>query len=405
MDVQRLKACIGKPGKSVVHLIAASVDSNTFIAGKLEEYLAKSPAMLLRGKEVSAGIRTLEELPLSAAGVSKLMQLAKALPGLQQSLRSGATVELTKAFRGGVDLIWDYCKALPNKSGILLELQSLLVECGILFPLDDELNTRLSEVAGWRQQESEEQLLSKLQESCALVESVADGDADAYADSITSLQSVLSSTGRGTAERMDEQTRQKLQRVGKSLMAFAKEAKLDGEESVKLAHANATLGMQLGEFLSIPSMQQEFALVKETVQLVESQQKVNKNEESDAGQGKSSMKVAIELQRKLHRVLESIQQPQCVGHPCQEQISAAVEQAKQTVATLKTKVIESCRAALDEKLETLREIAGGGKDGKGWLENFTGASFDELVAHATQTLLVMDGKALVAGITEVTQAI
>ena len=397
---------MGKPGRSVLHLMAASVESNPYMSARLDEYVLKSPAMISRGKEVQVYLKKLEDLPFTAEGVGTLLKMAKCLPDLQQSLRSGSTQELIKAFRGALDITWDHCKALSPKTGSLLtELQALLVECGILFPLDTEINCRVTEVAAWRQQANEGLLLAQLQEACVALESVQDGDAEAHEVCIAELEKVLGNTGKGTAESMDEQTRRSLQMAGKCIMSFAKSVALQTEAAVKVALSSANVGQLVGEFLSDASMTAEFVEWKDLLGLALSHQKVAGAETAVNGESKAILKAAVDLQRKLHRVLEASQKRGSAGHPCQDVILKEVGVAKQTVDSLKLQVIDACKASVKDMTSILSDVAGGKEAGRSWLEGFEGSDFESLATHAGQHLLKINGKQLVDATTRVTEAI
>eukprot|EP00971_Amphidinium_carterae_P348982 6490779-Amphidinium_carterae.2 len=81
-------------------------------------------------------------------------------------------------------------------------------------------------------------------------------------------------------------------------------------------------------------------------------------------------------------------------HPLKEKLEGFVADAKKLIQDSKKYNLKNSSNKLDDAMKEMGKYANGMSDGSSWLSNYTGTDFQQLLAHASTTILLVDGDVL-----------
>ena len=387
--MQRLSDQIGKAGTNALTFVAASVQSNKWLHGRLLEYVAQGPFMMQHGEEVASLETELQGMVLGAAAVDSLTRIVARMPSLQRGLRSGATRRLYEIFRQKVDEFW-----LLEKESMAMDalskVSSLFVECSLLYPLDVDLHAYMQECAAMTKKQTQGELMKTMKRLCM---SLVDADAskvESFQKATLALIEGLSAVGVGTGEH-DEAQKVVFKKAIKALFAFAVEQ--DWFEPVVAQNMEkcAEAVDRLAQFVNEPSTTEEAGLLQDVVALTAGVNSLAAAKAAEERPLSKMLPLVTNLERqkaKMKQKLKCESLKSHVAHPLASKMLAFGEEM--VVSEMNSMVVVSLEA-VSVTSASVKLVAGGMTDGSTWLYDPKPGNWEELKARAQTTLLTLDG--------------
>eukprot|EP00971_Amphidinium_carterae_P330590 6463700-Amphidinium_carterae.3 len=246
-DVQRLQACIGKCGKSSMVMVAAAVESNSWLLSRLQEYMAKSPAMLSMGHAVAEGVATLQGLVVDSTAIPKVAHLLKSVPTLQQSLRANACDSLVVQLRDSIDALWQQHQSFSDVA-LLREFSELLMSAGILYPLDAAIQKYILDLGEKIRTTSEVEVLNGLMAKCNALTEVDINVPSLFKECLSALADTVQPLSVN-ASQLQESHQSSILVTLKTIHAFANQHNLTVAEIQVVVELSINVGTKLAALL------------------------------------------------------------------------------------------------------------------------------------------------------------
>eukprot|EP00971_Amphidinium_carterae_P013409 264424-Amphidinium_carterae.2 len=368
-DVQRLKFCVGKTGRTSLHLVAAALDSNAGLKEKLEEYIAKSPMMLSQGGHVDKFTQTLGDIKMEPSAITTLQSVLVHLPALQQGLRSGSCDELLVLFRSRLEEVLAWAKTNGKADGALLAACSrLLMEASTLFPFDEKLQKNIQDVGLLIKNQSQEAVLQHLVDACgalACATDVTDGvelNADACLSAVFQVQEKVCNLGPGRSP-LGEEHKAAIKKAVQSVYKIANAKPPTCPANMPLVESAVDAGMKLAKFAGDTSQMSEMELLSCALGLLASYVELAEVWKTHPLVSTEMLSKVVSVSRQTLLLGDMLKKPSLEGHASINLISKIQIDSKQLLDQTTHDMTSQTTTGLTKSFEALELIAGGTSDG------------------------------------------
>eukprot|EP00971_Amphidinium_carterae_P350986 6491840-Amphidinium_carterae.1 len=358
--------------------------------------------MLSMGHEVPAGVAILEALVIDRSAISKVAPLLKSVPTLQQSLRANACDALVVKLRHSIDDLWEQRESF-NDVALLHEFSDLLMSAGILYPLDAAIQKYILDLGAMIKTSSEAKVLNGLMEKCDGLATADIKDPKQYKECLSALADTLQPLTASTSQ-LQESHQSSLLVTLTRIHAFANTNNLNSPEIQAIVEQSINVGAKLAALLGEKG--DDITFIKVAMDVIVSARNIvlvqEKNKQAFGGE--AMLQHCLTCQRHALQLEKLAKSPSLATHLCQAKFSSVHKVAHTLIAETSTGLKEAGQEKLKQEVEKLKETNGGMNDGNNWVSMFTGSSWQQLLEHASQTLLNMDMAVFSAKLKHVAEA-
>ena len=408
--MRRIRACFGKTTKGLLTKVAAGVDSNAWYNMKVQDYMDTAPALLEKGHLVAKFGAELGSLEPTEGGFQELQAMVKEVAVLQQCLRQGSTEKLQEDIRIKVTSLWEEAEKNSKADTPVLQAASqALVDCSLLFPLDDQIQVFTHACGDLLRKCDLKQDVEMFNRACsAFLEQQAQppSDSEANAEAMATLTTGTGSL-RGSLGSLPDESKGLAHGAQMKIIALLGGCLGDDTLSMEPYLPCADV---LGSILEDPGLAKLVSFLSSVGEVKQCRAKLEAGGDTmDCTlDGDKDMQKTIGLQRAILKAKAS--------RKAADQLNMISDQAwlghAQEILTTSEASLDKVNAArakqsldtLESAHKRLQDISGGLEGGKSWLDGCKATSFEELQVHAGNTIMQTNGKQLVHLAEEVKEA-
>eukprot|EP00971_Amphidinium_carterae_P062947 1245797-Amphidinium_carterae.2 len=392
-DVMSLKQALTKTSKCIVQVVATSLDACPWWHNMIQEYLTKAAATMEQRGTIDRLRRELAEMvEVTELHCQTFMGLFRAVPTLLNVTRAGASQQYLQELLQKVSLLWTHIKSKPGHEWSCETIDSFLAvfsEAVSVWPMEMKFHEYMEEMASLKQENAALEMMRDVLKAATLLLQTTQTEHEPFMEKVTPLLQKVAPTC--TPHGLKDSSKEILLKVIEHIYGFmnlmwgSTTMKLEAMgECAECAHGAASI-LQVKAVLSATTH------VLDAVHMAKSYDVLIK--EPEGCEANQTLKDIIALQRRLDVIVDphgSHGLTQDIFDKVGTFKEVALEKVKQTKLSLLTKY----ESVLKGKMAELKDIHLGMPGGLSWLQGFQGDSFDQLLEHATSTLLSQSGTTL-----------
>eukprot|EP00971_Amphidinium_carterae_P322033 6401313-Amphidinium_carterae.2 len=384
--VRRLKAAEGKSNQASITAISTAVMGTSWWNLRVQEYLAKAPAMVQLAPTVAAYAQSLGTITLDVSSVSKLHEIASGLPALVRQLRHGSCDEVMTKLEHAVKGLWNavHPEASKLEKSQLGSISSLLQECCSLFPLQSGFHEALEACGKVQKEAGQHELLQALLSS---VDKVVKATQKEHAiPAIKELAEFLKST-KIIAQQVPDDAKASLNAaimsVADSLHKYweMKDGMLD------FIGPSVDIFKVLAGILNVPVVSKAVTLVEDGVSMVQGLIELNAIISHESKSGDECLQSVLVLRRRLTKFNKSkALLTEDFKMTLLDKFTVFRAEVTALFSEQKALLIAAVERKLQAEQKNIMKMAGGAPNGAEWLATFHGSTWESLLEHANNTI-------------------
>jgi hypothetical protein len=401
-DVLRVKGAMGKTNKSVMTQVAAAVESSEWYSMRLQDYLDHLPAMLEKGHMVAKFSSRLGAMHMPSECISELHDMVKEVAVLSQCLRVGSTTDLQDELLDKLRKLWSQIEDSPGSSvspKVLQQISGLFSDASLVFPMDSSMAAMTLACGEMLQSCSLVMDLLAFNSACDLVLEVLIEVPQQAAAVLLAMKCLCehASNLRGNPSSLPTKSKTLATKALQGAIDFFAKTIPLGQQDMEQCLSCADV---LGNIVQEEPLTLTMNFLKQALQVKQNLDKLMVDGKLSVDEilgNEASLEKTVALQRSLMKMkgmkkglLLMISEP-----ACKHIIDEIEKDSAELVQLVNARRVVEASAQLDHANTKLNDIAGGHHGGKHWLEHNTASSFAELLQHATNTLMKINGKLLV----------
>jgi hypothetical protein len=384
----------------VLTQVAAAVESSQWYSMRLQDYLDHLPAMLEKGHLVAKFSSRLGAMHMPSECISEMHDMVKEVAVLSQCLRAGSTSNLQDQLLNKLRKLWSEIEESSSvKPKHLQQVSSLFSDASLVYPMDASMAAMTLACGELLQECSLSMDLLVFDRACDLVLEVLTAEPQ-QADAVLIAMKCLcehSSNLRGIPSSLPTKSKKLATTVLQGAIDFfAKTITLDQKDMEHCLSCAEVLGSIVQEeplTLTMNYLKQALQ-VKQKLDKLKVDGKLSMDEILGNG---ASLEKTVDLQRSLMKMkgMKKGLLLMISEQGCKQSIDEIEKDSAELVQLVNARRAMEASAQLEHAHTKLTDIAGGHYGGKHWLEENDASSFNELLQHATNTLMKINGKLLV----------
>eukprot|EP00971_Amphidinium_carterae_P352904 6492769-Amphidinium_carterae.2 len=385
--------------------VASSVDQNPWWADRLHTYMKTLPAMLVNGHRVGEYERFLEQTHDDCPDLEGLLEMVKQMSVLMSTMRRGTTEKLQVMYMSTLSRLWKRAKENFTQHVDRAAAQSwsaLLAETSTCWPLDTGVATMMVDCSSYVQKAGQGQLLTELSNACLTMWPEGLSEDKIGERELLKAVDVLreSLCGISLPRQILESspaTLENLQNAAKSICKHAQAFLTIDCGALALLNSCKIVLQDLSDKLGRTHWKPNAVLFAKAVELRTTWEEHNAvlAEPLNAENYKVQLQAISNLKRQLLQVNQVDMQMATMEPALQETVQTMVAAVQLKHDARKSELLVWAESTLVMASRAGEEVAMGAPEGRSWLQDFRGKSFENLMDHWSNTMALLDGTNLV----------
>eukprot|EP00971_Amphidinium_carterae_P013868 273220-Amphidinium_carterae.2 len=404
-DVQRLKASMTRTQKTVLCQVAVCIEASQWWQHELTYFIATAPAMLEKGPLVMRSLELLQQTEVTIVNAGVLLDMLRNLLVWERVLRLGVTDGLKESLLETLHKLGATIPESDNGSCGSKDLQTLMevvTEACTCYPMDAALQGYLEKVARLIQSSAERDVVAALQ---AAVSAMVDQDGTDVAMFEQKLDNVLVNLEKSHVDhqKVDGRVKDAVKLAFMKLVGFMDSLWENALEHMKLLKACADCGVKLAVLMGDQPLINAMTYVQNGMFVQEACCKLDEVNHEVASL--VLLQALVGLQRHVSKmVLPDIITEELKQQSFFTKLQVMKGKAKGLSTSKRNALVGHVTEALIGCKTALSDIAKGVSGGQDWLTDMTAETFEQLLEHASKTLLKTSGPTLTSSYSAVAEA-
>eukprot|EP00971_Amphidinium_carterae_P173931 3447646-Amphidinium_carterae.4 len=386
--------------KSISQIVGTTLDNNDWWKNLMAEFLAKAASTMQKREayiEMQQELQEMETVNEQCTG--SLVHMLQQVPQLMTISRQGALGRFLQSVELKLTKMWDFISSKPHDAWDPAEIKAFLTlftEASSVWPLQVKYHDYLEQLGAMRDDCVLLEVFVAIHKSSLALNDIKLEDHTQFEEQVEKLLQSLNTASQPKLIKKEWETA--WGKTIETIFDFMEQWWKGPTDRLALMSSCAVCAHELSMVLQNKAAMIGCKYVRDCIEWALAFEAMQKDGD------KATLKAIINLKRKLAAsILPSVENALLAHNLCKKTVSY-----KKTVVEIQSikqqTLLDEAKSDLKKNISVLQALQHGMQDGTSWLQNFAGADFDELLKHASETILANNGEDLDSAVNNLEEA-